>query len=64
MVFLETAVALNSIPRWKLQKSKIHRRAYRLTIDFSLLGLAFGFLRDCGSFELHTEVEITKKQNP
>jgi hypothetical protein len=23
-----------------------------------------GNLRDCGCFELHTEVEITKKQNP
>jgi hypothetical protein len=43
-VILETAVALNSIPRWKPQRSKIHRLAYRFSEDFSLLGLAYGFL--------------------
>jgi hypothetical protein len=63
-VILETAVALSSIPRWKSQRSKIHRLAYRFSIELSLLGLAYGFLRDCGCFELHPEVEITKKQNP
>jgi hypothetical protein len=30
--------------RWKSQRSKISRLTYRFSIDFSLLGLAFGFL--------------------
>jgi hypothetical protein len=30
--------------RWKSQRSKIHRLAYRFYIDFSLLGPAYSFL--------------------
>jgi hypothetical protein len=30
--------------RWKSQRRKIHRLAYRFSIELSLLGLAYGFL--------------------
>ncbi len=30
--------------RWKSQRSKIHKLAYRFSIDFSVLGLVYGFL--------------------
>jgi hypothetical protein len=31
-------------PRWKSQRKKIHRLAYRFSIDFKIFRLAYGFL--------------------
>jgi hypothetical protein len=60
MVILETAVALNSIPRWKLQKSKIHNLAHRFSVDFSLLGLAYGFLSQSPRFLFGSHKHLIK----
>jgi hypothetical protein len=36
--------------RWKSQRRKIHRLAYRFSIDFTLLGLAYAFLSRSSKF--------------
>ncbi len=35
---------LKNNPRWKSQRKKIHRLAYRFSIDFKIYRLAYGFL--------------------
>jgi hypothetical protein len=40
--------------RWKSQRNKIHRLTYRFSIDFSLLGLAYGFLSKSPRYFLAT----------
>ncbi len=44
------ATFYSQVRRWKSQRSKIHRLAYRFSIDFLLQGLAFGFLSQSPRF--------------
>jgi hypothetical protein len=38
------AYKLKEVQRWKSQRKKIHRLAYRFSIDFKIYRLAYGFL--------------------
>ncbi len=48
--------------RWKSQRNKIDRLAYRLSIDFSLLGLAYGFLSRSPRYLFGNHKHLTKSQ--
>jgi hypothetical protein len=45
---------------WKSQRSKIHRPAFRFSIDVSLLGLAYGFLSQSLKFFFGKSQSLTK----
>ncbi len=48
---------------WKSQRSKIHRLAYRFSIDFSLLGLAYGFLSKSPRFLFGNHKHLTEQKS-
>jgi hypothetical protein len=49
-----------SLQRWKSQRSKNHRPAYIFSIDFSLIGLAYGFLSQSPRFRFGNHKYLTK----
>jgi hypothetical protein len=50
--------------RWKSQKNKIHRLAFRVSIHFSLLGLAYDFSPQSPRFPFGNHKHLTKVSRP
>ncbi len=51
--------AQNRRPEVEVTKKQIHRQAYRFSIDFSLLGLAYGFLSQIPRFLFGNHTHLT-----